>query len=50
MMRKMIVPKDILNLVKNFRYLFVYFKDFILKYCYKNDNRGADVIGKKTYI
>lgn len=47
--RKMTVPKDILILVKDIKWLSVYFKVFVLKYCYRNDNREADIIAKKTH-
>lgn len=46
MKEKIPVSKDIINLVEDIRKLCCYFKDFVLEYCYRNNNMEADVIAK----
>lgn len=43
---KISIPKEIINLVEDIRGLCCYFKDFVLEYCCRNNNRDADVIAK----
>lgn len=48
--RKSVVPKDIINLVEDVRWLFSYFTDFVLEYCSRDDNKQADEITKKAHM
>lgn len=43
---KIPIPKEIITLVEDIRGLCCYFKDFVLEYCYRNNNMEADVIAK----
>lgn len=44
------VPKYIINLVEDIRRLCLYFKNIVLNYCCREDNKDADVIAKKTHF
>lgn len=48
--KKMIVPKDIINLVEDMRWLYSYFTEFMLDYCIRNDNKEADDTAKRTHL
>lgn len=45
---KIIVLRDFINLVEDIRGHYLFCKDFILKYYYRNVNKKADVIVQKS--
>lgn len=46
----MTVLKDIVNLVEDIRWVCLYFKNFVLKYCYRNINKKVDKLVMKVYM
>lgn len=44
------IPKDIINLVKNIRYLLLHIKESRLECCNKNINTEADAMAKMAYM
>lgn len=48
--RNSVVPKDIINLVEDIKWLSSYFTEFVLEYCSREDNKQADEIAKKAHM